>query len=104
MRSILLKLPICVALMIPGCAASTEPQALFPRQQEALYGRVYFLPAGMIDCPRAPESPPYPKTPRTVEDIATWANNLDRALSAAQAARNACAAKLKALSEWIVNR
>lgn len=92
------RLSLAAILLLVGCAGSGVSKYLYLKPAHYLR-----IPMEWTKCPKAPSSPPFPSKPRTTEDIAAWANQLDRALSQAQAARDECAGKLHNLVSWIMD-
>jgi hypothetical protein len=84
-------------LLLTGCPASGDEA---PVETSAVIEEPA-QPAGTKYCPRYPETPPEPPLPRTVEQVLTWAGELEAALVATQAARDECRRRLGRLNEWI---
>lgn len=81
---------VMLVALLAGCAGVVGSQ---PRA----------VPPELTSCPPAAPKPQAPPTPRTIESLADGYNRLQGAREATEAARNACASKLRQLNEFVKN-
>ncbi len=58
-------------------------------------------PARLSECPEGVTSPPPPRAPRTIEQVAVWAAQTEIAREKTAGALAECARRLDRLNQWI---